>query len=818
MTISASRSRGPVAAIHSHFDAQTINGSSSDVITRMASITARSAWSPIIFRDGRRDAEHFQKAGFIVFDVDNRPGEPGCSLNEALTIFNDYCGYIQTSKSHQKEKRSGKEIIPPDDRFHVILFLKEEVTSASRFRALALSICERFPFFDKAAALPSQFFFPGGEGAEYYALNGERHIDDVFRITTGTPVSQVTPAATTVAIKSAGLPPEAIMAIMAGLGVAGSKGAFSSYREWVSLGCAIKRVGLGLDVWQASSWPEAASTCEKKWATFTIARDGAPESGMGTIIRALRRHAPVEYLDFLQATKDNGYKFLACDALTTREELYSIPDKDSLEIIPESNRKPARNGGSNDPIPSFDTIRIIMSRDNILARVVRNDEFTSALQYDSSFNGELDVETGIILRFSRYGIELNQGQVRFIWNYLKTDEEHKTNSVLDFLAKCQNKHDDPWAEIMSYWQFDTVSNAADPSITDRRYAAPVDDEKRKKDAAEIFRTLYKKLAMRLYFLYVARDHKKASNVDIDICPILIGKQGTYKSTFCKHLGLMEYWTNVSPPHGGILGEEYRKLLLGKMVVELPELAALNKSEVEDIKAFISCGEMSVRKKYSDTVMISLPRTFFAIGTTNSEYFLKDKTGARRFFPIPLHKINPELFKHTDLFESAWAEAWESARVAIESKETQVAISHDLVESARKAAESVTVESTIITTIKRVIETMEHEPGNLVREKTGPGRVFISKEAIIDRVRSDGSTRLPGGGIKGEIKTAMRELGYIDGARRSVRVRGAPKTLCGWEISRIDPRYLARESSTIPIGELYTDIEDEPLPQVIGMLG
>ena len=143
----------------------------------------------------------------------------------------------------------------------------------------------------------------------------------------------------------------------------------------------------------------------------------------------------------------------------------------------------------------------------------------------------------------------------------------------------------------------------------------------------------------------------------DMVLILVGEQGTYKSTFLRKLGVNWF----SDTFTTVQGKEAYEQLQGAWIIEMAELSALKKSEVENIKQFISKCDDAFRPAYGRIVEIYKRQCVF-FGTTNDTDFLKDSTGNRRFNPIDIH---PELATKSvkdDLDENEikqiWAEAYE----------------------------------------------------------------------------------------------------------------------------------------------------------------
>ena len=67
-------------------------------------------------------------------------------------------------------------------------------------------------------------------------------------------------------------------------------------------------------------------------------------------------------------------------------------------------------------------------------------------------------------------------------------------------------------------------------------------------------------------------------------------------------------------------------------IEIAELASMTRGEIERIKAFITRKVDRFRPSYGRRV-IEVPRQSVFIGSTNTDAYLKDETGGRRFWPI-----------------------------------------------------------------------------------------------------------------------------------------------------------------------------------------
>lgn len=93
--------------------------------------------------------------------------------------------------------------------------------------------------------------------------------------------------------------------------------------------------------------------------------------------------------------------------------------------------------------------------------------------------------------------------------------------------------------------------------------------------------------------------------------------------------------------------------------EIAELDALKRSEVTEIKAFLSKREDRYRPAYGREV-IEIPRRCVFTGTTNDDVWNDDTTGGRRFWPVKIcNDIRLDLIERDR--ELLWAEARERYR-------------------------------------------------------------------------------------------------------------------------------------------------------------
>ena len=136
---------------------------------------------------------------------------------------------------------------------------------------------------------------------------------------------------------------------------------------------------------------------------------------------------------------------------------------------------------------------------------------------------------------------------------------------------------------------------------------------------------------------------------LDTVPIIEGCQGLGKSSAARVL--FEPW--FSDELADLGSKDAAMQTQGAWLIEISELDAMSRGEVSRIKAFVSRTTDRFRPPYGSRVIES-PRSCVFWGTTNSEAYLKDETGGRRFWPIKAGHI--DLKGLADARDQLWAEA------------------------------------------------------------------------------------------------------------------------------------------------------------------
>jgi predicted P-loop ATPase len=153
------------------------------------------------------------------------------------------------------------------------------------------------------------------------------------------------------------------------------------------------------------------------------------------------------------------------------------------------------------------------------------------------------------------------------------------------------------------------------------------------------------------FLLAAVRRVKQPGCKFDNILVLEGKQGTLKSTLGRVLAGDENFSDADILESD--KREQQELCEGTWIYEIAELSGLRNAEVEKVKAFASRQEDKARAAYARRVS-SRRRTCVFLGTTNSDEYLQDQTGNRRFWPVPIIKVDIDAVCQDR--DQLWAEA------------------------------------------------------------------------------------------------------------------------------------------------------------------
>jgi len=159
---------------------------------------------------------------------------------------------------------------------------------------------------------------------------------------------------------------------------------------------------------------------------------------------------------------------------------------------------------------------------------------------------------------------------------------------------------------------------------------------------------------------VARQYNPGAKFDVAV--VLCGPQGIGKT---RALNALFGIDNVCSMPQNPTSKDSAMKMVGKLCVEMSELAALRRADIESIKDWISTQHDEFRTPYG-RVMARHARRFVVAGTTNESEFLEDTTGNRRFVPVACGGINvpyitgarDQLFAEAQALYRAGAEYWD----------------------------------------------------------------------------------------------------------------------------------------------------------------
>ena len=165
-------------------------------------------------------------------------------------------------------------------------------------------------------------------------------------------------------------------------------------------------------------------------------------------------------------------------------------------------------------------------------------------------------------------------------------------------------------------------------------------------------------AVGAYFLRGMVRRVMAPGCKFDYCLVLEGEQGIGKSSACAVLAGDYYSdTDLDLTHKDSMGA-----LQGVWLHEFAEMDSIARAEAPKQKSFLSRQADKYRPPYA-RAFIDCPRQTVFVGSTNETEYLRDATGARRFWPLACARVDLAALKEerAQLFAQAAAELAEGAR-------------------------------------------------------------------------------------------------------------------------------------------------------------
>lgn len=242
-------------------------------------------------------------------------------------------------------------------------------------------------------------------------------------------------------------------------------------------------------------------------------------------------------------------------------------------------------------------------------------------------------------------------------------------------------------------------------------------------------------------------------VKFDEMLVLESAQGTNKSSALRVLAVRDEWFVDDLPLNAE-GKVVIERLAGRWIAEAGELKGMRKGEVEHLKAFLSRQEDTARMSYARLPVI-VPRQCVIVGTTNSERYLRDLTGNRRFWPVRVEAFDLERLRRDR--DQLWAEA-----ATREAEGASIRLDPSLYAAAGVEQEARRIEDPFVETLSAVLG-----------DRTGKLRAADAWRLLgipAGQQTQDQNARLG---------DAMRELGWMRTKRRfggtpeHAYVRGSP---------------------------------------------
>ena len=171
----------------------------------------------------------------------------------------------------------------------------------------------------------------------------------------------------------------------------------------------------------------------------------------------------------------------------------------------------------------------------------------------------------------------------------------------------------------------------------------------------------KEVTRKMFIAAVKRLYEPGCKFDYML--VLVGPQGAGKSTIIQMMARRWFSDSLKTFDTKDAGEH----LQSAWIFEFGELAGMTKTEVDEIKQFITKRGDKYRVAY-DRVITDFPRKCVFFGTTNNWNFLKDPTGNRRFWPVVVEPDKRIKSVFTDLSEYEIGQVWAEVLKAFRSGE------------------------------------------------------------------------------------------------------------------------------------------------------
>ena len=158
---------------------------------------------------------------------------------------------------------------------------------------------------------------------------------------------------------------------------------------------------------------------------------------------------------------------------------------------------------------------------------------------------------------------------------------------------------------------------------------------------------------------------KISNprIKYDFVTDLVGGQGAGKTAFFQNIAPLGYYTDQFYT---FTDKDDFSVMRKAVIVNDDEMTATKKASFEELKRFVTMQTFEYREPYGHSVS-RYEKKFLLVRTTNDLYYLKDKTGERRFLPILVDKSKQTMNPVEDLTPDFAKQVWGQAAVEYRQK-------------------------------------------------------------------------------------------------------------------------------------------------------
>ena len=311
--------------------------------------------------------------------------------------------------------------------------------------------------------------------------------------------------------------------------------------------------------------------------------------------------------------------------------LKSYEDHESMIVSCASELRRDFANQRTGALPQGDT-RVFVSMieaDTDFHDLVKYDEATGRVYHSTHYKSVDDIKIGILRRGGVYGLNISKQSRDDILGLVLSRPGNTLNSIKMWAQKMATytPKSDPLPKLLEYF----------------KYSSPDDVEKYNKFWSLFFRSA----STHIVSSYLGAPYPS------EIVPVLVGRQGIGKTRFCEYLATSpDMYVDLGNKHAALGSPDSLRLISGKVVAELGEMSIWRKTDAESVKSFVTQKVDSWVPKYKESP-VEFKRSCFFIGNSNSESFLRDFTGNRRWFPVHVDQISPDLFDNERLIREVW---------------------------------------------------------------------------------------------------------------------------------------------------------------------